>query len=259
MALRLYWVLAFALAWAITIPLALDVHRVTDFGIPQAAGVLIGFAPAIAAVIAAIVEGRVGELWSRVIKLRAPIWAYMTALSLPVLFLAAPFVVAGVTGSAPPRLYFDPTVAIFAGAWFVLALGEEIGWRGYALPKLMERRSFLTAASILGVLWTIWHFPKLFASPYLPGFAEALPQIGLFSVQIFLANVIICWLFQRSGAVLEAAIYHTAFNTVATVHPMAALDLSVTAATGLAALLIVVFDPRAGRVTPPKKAARAMG
>ena len=41
----------------------------------------------------------------------------------------------------------------------VISLGEEFGWRGYLLPKLQEKHSALVASLILGVVWSLWHFP----------------------------------------------------------------------------------------------------
>ena len=45
----------------------------------------------------------------------------------------------------------------------ITALGEEIGWRGFALPRLQKRFNALTSALILGIFWGVWHIPMLFA------------------------------------------------------------------------------------------------
>jgi uncharacterized protein len=245
--LLLYWVLAFALAWGITIPIALDVHHFAAIPqIPHGAGILIGVAPTIAALVAAGFEGQLSALIGRILKIRAPLWTYLLAIALPALFLAAPFATAAVTGHAPPKLQIDSGLLFLGLVWFGLALGEEIGWRGYAFPKLMERHSFWVSATILGVIWCVWHYPKLAGSPYLDfnDLPAILPWLALFSVQIFLANYVICWLFERSGrAVLVTTLFHTAFNLVATVYLFAAMDFSVTAAIAVTALLVWIFDP----------------
>lgn len=243
--LRLYWFLAFALAWALTVPLALETHHATAFGIPQGAGFLMGFAPAIAALIAATFGHELGVLGRRIVRVRAPLWTYLFALLIPALLLGAPFLYARMTNAAPPQISLDPGVLPFVGAWFVLASGEEIGWRAYALPKLVARHGFWIGATILGIVWCVWHYPRLLGSPYLDfSKTEIVAQaLGMFSVQIFFANYIICWLFERSGrSVLVSTLFHTAFNTVSTIYFFAAMDVSVTAAMGLIALIIRIAD-----------------
>jgi membrane protease YdiL (CAAX protease family) len=247
--LLLYWILAFAIAWAITVPIALQTHHMADFGLPPQAVFLIGFAPAIAAFIAAAFGRELRALVRRIIRIRAPLWTYVLALALPAVLLGAPFLAAQVMGTAPPKVALDAGVLPFVGIWFVLALGEEIGWRGYALPKLMEKLGFWVSATILGVVWCIWHYPRNLGSPYLD-FSQmdvVLQGLGLFSLQIFLANYLICWLFEKSGrAVLVPTLFHTAFNTVATVYMMAAMDPYVTAVMAALVVLVALFDRRPG-------------
>lgn len=249
----MFWIIAFALAWAITVPMAANQMGWAEFGsLPFGLAFLIGLAPAAAALMAAAFENRLGELWRNMTRVAAPLWVYAVALALPALLLAAPFAWAAIRGAEPPRMGFSPEVAMFAALWLVLAFGEEMGWRGYALPRLIERHGFLIGSSILGVVWCVWHYPRLLASPYIETFEQALPWLGLFSVQIMLANVVICWLCARARyGVLAPTLYHTGFNVVATVLPTAAIDLSVTAAIGAAALLILLFD----RNPAPRRAA----
>jgi membrane protease YdiL (CAAX protease family) len=87
------------------------------------------------------------------------------------------------------------------------ALGEQIGWSGFLLPRLVDRFGFTGAAFITGVVWTAWHVPILLfadfhsSSPdwfFLPCFA--LELIGL--------SVIILWLRLRSGSVWPGALVH---------------------------------------------------
>jgi membrane protease YdiL (CAAX protease family) len=92
---------------------------------------------------------------------------------------------------------------------FVLIVGEELGWRGYALPKLLAERSVLAASLILGALWGAWHLPTFFV----PG----APQYGLpFSAFVLLTmaySVLFTWVYLHTrGSVLIAALLHGAIN-----------------------------------------------
>ncbi len=241
--MRLFWLLAFALAWAITVPAALSAHGVIHVAdIPQGLTRLTGFAPAIAAFIAAAFTGQLGVLWRRIARLAVSPAFYLLAAGLPLLFLAAPFVWARFHGGEAPHLGLSRDLLMFAVIWFVLAFGEEIGWRGFALPNLAARRGFWMGATILGLAWTLWHYPLLLVNARISSLDEAVYWLGLFSLQIFLANFLISWLMLRSGAVLIPTLFHTAFNVVATAYYAAAIDLTVTGAMAAIVLLLFLFD-----------------
>jgi uncharacterized protein len=92
---------------------------------------------------------------------------------------------------------------------FALIVGEELGWRGYALPRLLAERSALAASLILGVLWGAWHLPTFFV----PG----APQYGLpFSAFVLLTmaySVVMGWVYVHArGSVLIASLLHGAIN-----------------------------------------------
>jgi uncharacterized protein len=240
----MFWFIAFALAWAITVPLATNQLGYTDIpGLRFQLAFLIGLAPAIAAIAASAFEKRLFEYWRTAWRIAGPWWLYVLALLLPLLFLAAPFAWAIARGTEPPELSLTPDIALFAGLWVVLAFGEELGWRSYALPRLVKRHGFFIGATILGIVWCVWHYPRNFASPYVETIEAALPFIGLFSLQIVLANYIICWIAARArfGAVAPT-IFHASFNTVSTIYTMAAIDLSVTAAIAVVALALLLVD-----------------
>ena len=81
--------------------------------------------------------------------------------------------------------------SIFPGS----ALGEEIGWRGYALPRLQAGRSALGASLILGVLWGLWHLPL-----WLTGAPGRTPILyAAFVVSTIALSVILTWAYNSTG------------------------------------------------------------
>jgi membrane protease YdiL (CAAX protease family) len=241
--MALFWLLSFALAWAITLPPALaKLGMIETSPVPPGLGILIGVAPIIAAAIAAAREGRGRVFWRSLGRIPRPGWTALFALLVPPLLLAITSAVRTAMGD-PIRIALDAQVAVLGLLWLVLAFGEEAGWRGFALPRLVERHGFWLGSLILGVIWCVWHYPKHLGSPYLGTVSEALPLIGLFSVQIVISNFIICWLYFRSGrSVLTATIYHASFNIVATAYFLAATDLIMTGLMALVLLAIALFD-----------------
>ena len=241
----IYWTLAFAIAWALTVPPMLAQLGVTgDSIIPYGLTALIGIAPLIAAAIAAACEARGRAYWRSLARLPRPAWTAAFGLLVPPLLLLIAQAIHSATGN-PIRIAFDLQVAVMGALWLVLAFGEEAGWRGFALPRLAERFGFWSGSLILGVLWCVWHYPKLLGSPYLGSMSEAVPLIALFSLQIIISNFIICWLYFRSGrSVIAPTLFHASFNVISTAYFLAATDLVITGLLALVVLAIAVLDRR---------------
>jgi hypothetical protein len=92
---------------------------------------------------------------------------------------------------------------------FVLVVGEELGWRGYALPLLLEKRSAVTASLILGVLWGLWHLPT-FLVPGTPQYGLPLTAFVLLTIEY---SILMTWVFLHTlGSVLIATLFHGAIN-----------------------------------------------
>jgi hypothetical protein len=88
-------------------------------------------------------------------------------------------------------------------------LGEEIGWRGYALPRLAARFGFARASVLLGLIWGIWHLP-LFV---LPAHANYGQSFWLFVFGSTALSVAMAWLFVHTrGSVALAMLMHSAVN-----------------------------------------------
>lgn len=195
-----YVVLAFVLTWWM-FPL---------LQISPLLGLLGLFGPALAAIImAAILSGRSGvkDLLKRVVRWRVRVRWYVVALGLPaVLALAAAglAVVLGASSSVQVG-----TLSIFDFVIFVVIVGEELGWRGFALPNLLQKHSALPASLILGVLWSIWHLPTFLV----PGTPQYGKSIIAFVFMTTVYSVLLCWIFvHTAGSVLIATLAHGAMN-----------------------------------------------
>jgi membrane protease YdiL (CAAX protease family) len=141
-----------------------------------------------------------------------------------------------------------------------VTLGEEVGWRGYALPALQARYSALLASLILGVVWALWHLPVFFN----PDTSYSNLPFLLFLVFIVPVAVLMTWLFNSTaGSVLMAMIFHAVMNSADelwkvlpeySVEPPTAAEvvaanahayLMIGIVAGVAAIvLVLVYGPR---------------
>jgi uncharacterized protein len=194
----------FVLAYALTWPLIPLVSLSPLWGFPAL------FGPALAAIIVvSVADGRAGlkDLLGRIVRWRVGARWYAVALGLPAILALTAAGLHIVLGARAPVEFGGLSVLSFAV--FVLIVGEELGWRGYALPRLLAKRSALSASLILGVLWGAWHLPTFFV----PG----APQHGLpFSAFVLLTvaySVVFTWVFLHTGgSVLIATLLHGAIN-----------------------------------------------
>lgn len=158
---------------------------------------------------AAVTGGKsaVKQLLGRVVLWRVGARWYVIALGLPtVLALAAAGLYYLFDASRPFQI---GAVSVLDFIVFVLVVGEELGWRGYALPLLLEKRSALMASLILGVLWGLWHLPT-FLVPGTPQYGLPLPAFVLLTVEY---SILMTWVYLHTkGSVLIATLFHGAIN-----------------------------------------------
>lgn len=96
-----------------------------------------------------------------------------------------------------------------------IANGEEMGWRGYVLPRLQAKHSALTSTLILGVIWSLWHLPK-FVSHW-----DTLTFLW-FVVDTMAKAILLTWMYNNTkGSLLLVTLFHASFNTAAVFLPMA--------------------------------------
>ena len=201
-----FFVLAFALSWY---PWILSLFRGRTSG-PNPLGPL-----AAAIVLTAIVHGRSGlrEFFSRLGRWRVGAKWYAIVFATPVLLCLSAVAITlcfmphaqtsalsiGNMRELPGRFLF---ILLFIG------LGEEPGWRGFALPQLQRRYTPLGASLILAPLWALWHLPLM-------GNEFPWPIVPPFLISVFGATFMLTWLFNGSnGSVLLPMLFHATVNTI---------------------------------------------
>jgi len=216
--------LMFACTWPIDLWAAADSHGWTSVRIPPVLPVLVGYGFVVAAVVATwIVDGRDGvrTLLRRFLIWRVGLWWYAVILLGPaVVDITAIVLDAVLGGGAPDFAHPFATRILPAGTnlWAAaplfllfqaLANAEEIGWRGYALPRLQARHGALAATLVIGVVWAFWHVPKFLTA----GSAQDYP-FWLFLVDTTAKAVVFTWVFTSTGgSLLAVTLLHASLNT----------------------------------------------
>jgi membrane protease YdiL (CAAX protease family) len=186
--------------------------------------------PATRALLRRIFEWRVGARW------------YVFAVGyMPVIKLSVALVHRFATGGWPrfgEEAWYVMAAAIVFSTW--VQAGEEIGWRGYALPRLSDRFGLATASVILGILWASWHLP-LFLVLESDKFGQSFP---LYLLQGTALSVAAAWLYWRTeGSLLLVMLLHAAVNNTKDIVPSAVPGATnpFALSTSLVAWLTVAF------------------
>jgi len=160
----------------------------------------------------AVTAGKVGlrELWGRLTRFRIG-WGWYVVGLLPVLLyilataLAGAFSPADFSMSAISTTLFSLQAGFFVSLFLRGALGEELGLRGFALPRLQENNSPFRASLIIGLLWGAWHLPVLIGRDALSIVAFGLLSFGL--------SFLFTYMFNGSGgSLIPVLLFHATQN-----------------------------------------------
>jgi membrane protease YdiL (CAAX protease family) len=214
-----FFALAYGISWSIWALALLHAFGGTRVPAVQVLPYAGAFGPCIAAMACAGVEGRaaVGRLFRGILAVRQNwIWYVVTLFLMPSCMALAKML----TGRPPmdpgtPPVPMQPVVLVmvFASILLVAGVGEETGWRGYALPAILARFRPLGGSVVLGCVWAVWHAPLFL----LPGTVQH-QMLSATGGLLFLAFCV-CWsvLFTllylaTRGSLLMAMLFHASSN-----------------------------------------------
>jgi uncharacterized protein len=224
-----FFVMAYALTWLAWSPwylsedgvglLPYDAEGVSDY--LNTVALIVG--PTLSAfIVTGVTEGREGvrRLARRIVLWRVSYgWYLFVLLGMPAIVLISTVVVPGALASfrasaVPSTLFLyvvTTPIFLFAGG----PVFEEIGWRGFALPRLQRLYGPLTGSLILGVLWALWHLPLFLIPSWDTPHGNPL-DVALFVIWAVSISVIFTWVLNNTkGSVLMVILAHGSINSSA--------------------------------------------
>lgn len=218
-----YFILTYIISWSFMIPVALSAKGWISVKVPYGFYYFASFGPLTAAlIVTGLTEGGKGisQLLGRLLKWRVAFKYYAFAvlgpIALFVLAVLANFVITGtwpdlnLLGEADYMPYLTPVGALLLWV-FTYSIGEETGWRGFALPHLQSHRKASSATLILALLWAGWHLPAFF-------FRDTYTDLGIlgfpiFAISVLCTTVVFTWLYNSTeGSLLLVVLFHAFFN-----------------------------------------------
>jgi hypothetical protein len=175
-----------------------------------------GYAPTIAALfVVAWIYGPRGMKFflARLLRWNVGIWWYVGLIILFVGMDLSVRLVSILMGGHAPAIGYTPAMAVPLALLTLVAttgpLGEELGWRGMALPLLQRRYSALAASLILGFIWGVWHIPAFLFS----GNPQSIYSFPLYFVYLLCGTILMTTVYNATGGSLPLMIIvHGLFN-----------------------------------------------
>jgi len=181
------------------------------------------FAPALVALaLTARADGRLGtfDLLHRTIKWSVSARWYLFAIGYMAAIKLAAALLLRITTGAWPAFGQEPLYLMAIAIPFSTPVqaGEEIGWRGYALPRLSVRLGLSGASIALGVIWAGWHLPFFFIS----GTDKSAQSFPVYLLSVTALSAAMAWLYWRTnGSLLLTMLMHAAVNNTKDIVPSA--------------------------------------
>jgi uncharacterized protein len=213
-----FFAMTYLFSWIVWIPIALSSQKIFYLQFSPYLGIIIGgFGPFLTALILTMAEQGwpgIKSLFKRLLQWQVGIQWYIFILLFPAAIIFTAVFITSLLANEPINI---PNI----GDWRVILLvfivtlfiggpiGEELGWRGYALPKLEETRNSLLASLIVGLGWGMWHLPLF----WIQGSLQAGIPLLWFMVSILAESVVYTWIYNSNGgSLLLMVLLHTSIN-----------------------------------------------
>jgi flavodoxin/membrane protease YdiL (CAAX protease family) len=206
----IYFILVFAIAWAgafVVIGPKLMRGEAISFADLVLIAIPMFLTPTLVGIaMTALVYGKAGlrELFSRMRKWRVGARWYASVAIFPIMILVCLLPLSRLISSDFTPSIFLPGIVIGILAGYF----EEIGWTGFAFPRLAPKYGMLGGAFIIGLLQTIWHVAADFMGGYGARGALWLPHFILFMISMMAMRVLLVWVYVNTGSVLAAQFMH---------------------------------------------------
>ncbi len=217
-----FFIFAYTISWTIKIPIALSLWGVIPIPVPPALHYLAAFGPLGAVVIVTLtVENRPGihRLLRGLTRWRVQSGYVLFVIGAPLVLFSIALILASIMRRNPDLAllgqvdYLPPIGVVPALALWLLTfgLGEEAGWRGFALPRLQTTMSAFSASLLLGILWGFWHLPAFF---YRDNYtAMGLLAVPMVVISVTMASMVFTWLYNSTGgSLLMVVLFHALFD-----------------------------------------------
>ena len=225
------------------------------------------FGPSAAAIVLLALSGQRRELWAllkRLLPHRASPMLYALVLFLPFVTLLPGLLYASLFADfSDVGLVLGGLLPALLTGLLISGPGEELGWRGYALPRLQVAYGPLAASLLIGVVWGVWHLPIWLWSSSSDG-AAFVAQFGLFVVDIGAFSVIFTWVYNHTGAsmwmvVLLHAAVTASYNSILVLLGPASVGtwipsvLTTVSVCGAAVLVVALLGGRRAAARDPAR------
>jgi membrane protease YdiL (CAAX protease family) len=243
--------LAYGLTWMCWLPIAFAKAGQIELPVSAERLATLGqFGPFASAILFSALDGRLGGvrgLLGRLALWRVnPVW-FAVVMLLPVsCILFAISVHALLDGNWVEAPSLDDATTLLPHFLIIFAiggpLGEEAGWRGFALPRLRAAWHAVPASAVLGLIWAGWHLPLWWI-------ADVPTSFGFYVVGVIPLTYLFTWVSDHTkGSVLLAMLFHASLNTCRVRMPVATAWAEWTAVLWLVALAVGIFEwRRSGR------------
>ncbi len=217
----LFFSCTFILSWTVWLPGLLHARGVIELELAGQTLVQIGaYAPSAVALLLVWINskgkknGAVKELLRRAVEMNFSWKWYLFAILLAPVLMGIAYVCTRLnTGLTFDLEIINKPYLVFIFFPYILflggPLGEELGWRGYALPRLLTTFRPITASLILGVIWAVWHLPQFFMEDTVQ---SLIPFYGYAIVTVFNSIFITILFLRTGGSVFPAILYHLFSN-----------------------------------------------